>query len=359
MDATPDGRIVARPVYPDMVEAGCIAADPASPVVVREWMHDPARGWLRYVTDIRDPAMPLYQVLTARGEDITAEVLGADYSGEAYPYRRLDGSPVLPYVLYHAASTGCLFDPYTMREVVEGSLMLGVYLTFFGHILRDASWPQRYAFGVDVDGADTVDVDGNVTAARREVVTDPATLVTGQQSATSPGQPLVGQWQSSADPERVLTSIAMYERRVLTLAGVQAPDVTRMEADIRSGYSLAVSRESAREAQRVYEPQFRRGDEQALALAACLLNGATGSAYPDSPADYRVAYRSLPLSPAERSAQVAELQARVDAGLLGPVSAYMELHPGTPYTEAVERVASARTESLDIEAAIARRRGAA
>ena len=79
MDSTIDGRIVARPVFPDMVEASSFASDPSAPVVVREWIHDPARGWLRHITDIRDPGMPLYQVITSRGEDITAEVLGADY----------------------------------------------------------------------------------------------------------------------------------------------------------------------------------------------------------------------------------------------------------------------------------------
>ncbi len=351
IDATEDGRVLARPVYPDMVECRSLPSDPSRLVAVREWIHHGGR-WLAHECDIEGE--PRYTVTTQGGEDVTSKVLGADYSGGNYPYRRADGTPIVPYVIYHAAESGCLFDPYTMREVVEGSLMLGVYLTYFGHVLRSASWPQRYVIGAQVLGADAVDVDGNAQVSRREVVTDPATLVEMVPDPAFSGQPLVGQWQTSADPEKVLTSIAMYERRVLTLAGVQAPDVTRQDADIRSGYSLAVSRESAREAQRVYEPQFRRGDLQVLALAATLLNRATGSNYPEDAADYRVTYRGLPRSPGEQAAQVAELKARQDAGLLGPVSAYIELHPGTPREEAVEAVARARLESSEVSAAMSR-----
>jgi hypothetical protein len=352
IDATEDGRVVARPVYPDMVEARCDPADPSRLVSVLEWVQRDGQ-WLAHECSI-DGEVPRYTVTTRSGDAVTRQVLGQDYAGDAYPYRLEDGAPIVPYVLYHAAETGCLFDPYTMREVVEGSLMLGVYLTYFGHVLRSASWPQRYAIGAQVLGADAVDADGNVQAGRREVVTDPATLVEMVVDPAYTGQPLVGQWQTSADPEKVLTAVAMYERRVLTLAGVQAPDVTRQDADIRSGYSLAVSRESAREAQRVYEPQFRRGDCAALAMAAALLNRATGSAYPESPAAYRVTYRGLPRSPAELMAQVSEIKARVDAGLLGPVSAYIEIHPGTPREEAVDAVARARMEGAEVSAAMSR-----
>lgn len=231
--------------------------------------------------------------------------------------------------------------------------MLGVYLTFFGHVLRDASWPQRYVIGARVLGADAVDGEGNPLAGRREVVTDAATLLEMEADPNGTGQPMVGQWQASADPEKLLTSISMYERRILTLAGIQAPDVTRQDADIRSGYSLAVSREQVRTLQRVYEPQFRRGDLQLIAIAAALLNRATGSRYAESATDYRITYYGLPKSSAERLGELAEIKARTEAGLVGPVTAYIELNPGTPYDVALAAVVDARLEARTVDLAVA------
>lgn len=355
---SPAGALVVRPVFPDMVAVETAPGDPSRMVRVKEWMHEGALGWCRHVYDVRDPSAPMYAVFTAGGDDVSAQVLGATFYGEAYPFRLADGTPILPWVIYHAAQTATIFDPYTMREVVEGSLMLGVYLTFFGHVLRDASWPQRYVIGARVLGADAVDGEGNPLAGRREVVTDAATLLEMEADPNGTGQPMVGQWQASADPEKLLASISMYERRILTLAGIQAPDVTRQDADIRSGYSLAVSREQVRTLQRVYEPQFRRGDLQLIAIAAALLNRATGTRYAESATDYRITYHGLPKSSGERLGELAEIKARTEAGLVGPVTAYIELNPGTPYEVALAAVVDARLEARTVELAVASAGGA-
>lgn len=352
LEANPDGTVVARPVPADMIEAESHPSNPGVPVVIREWMHDKLFGWCRHILDISDLESPAYYVETSEGRDVSADVLGADYRGERYPYRNRGGVPFLPGVLYHAAETGCLFDPYTMREVVEGSLMLGVYLTYFGHVLRDVAWSQRYVMGVRVLGADAVDADGNAMVSRREVVTDPATLLELEPDPAFTGQPLIGQWSTPADPVALLTAISMYERRILTLAGIQSPDVTRTESDIRSGYSLAVSREAVRELQRVYEPQFRRGDLQLLSICAALVNRATGTDYDESPAGYRITYRGLPKSPGELAAETAEVKARMAAGFIGLVSGYMELNPGVPRVAAVEAVANAQLEASEVEDSI-------
>lgn len=347
------GDVVVRPVFPDMVSIDVDPREPTRPVKIKEWMYDPAHGWVRHVYDISNPDVPSYRAAKQDGSLVSVQVLGGTFDGSAYPFRKSDGTPILPFVLYHAAQSATVFDPYTMREVVEGSLMLGVYLTFFGHVLRDASWPQRYVIGARVLGAESVDTEGNVVTGRREVVTDPATLLEMEPDPNSTGQPMVGQWNASADPEKLLTSISMYERRILTLAGIQSPDVTRQDADIRSGYSLAVSREQVRTLQRVYEPQFRRGDLQLLAVSATLLNRANGTHYAEEPSAYRITYKGLPKSAGERLAELAEIKARTEAGLVGPVSAYIELNPGTPYDVALSAVVDSRLESRIVDAAVA------
>ena len=51
--------------------------------------------------------------------DITTSILGAEQSGAAYPYRWADDTPFVPYVIYHAAETGWIFDPFTQREYYQ------------------------------------------------------------------------------------------------------------------------------------------------------------------------------------------------------------------------------------------------
>jgi len=52
---------------------------------------------------------------------------------------------------------------------------------------------------------------------------------------------------------------------------------------------------------------------------------------------------------------LAEIKAHTDAGLLGPVPAYVELNPGTPYGKAFERVVAARMESAEVDAEVVAR----
>lgn len=349
--ASEAGDATYRPVFPDLVSARSVAMAPGVPVAIRESVHGEG-GWETHDLSVEGPGSPYYVVRDRDGVDVTERVLGRRYDGDAYPYRRRDGTPVLPYQLYHAAETGQLWDAWTMREVVEGSLMLGIYLTYYGHVLRHAAWSQRYLLGALPSGADVVDGEGGEGAtARADIVADPSMVMQLVPDPGSGGQPLVGQWSSPADPEAILRSIAMYERRILTLAGVSAPDVTRQEADIRSGYSLAVSRESAREAQRVYEPQFRRGDAGLLALTAAVVNSATGSALPEEPWAYRLEYRGLPRTAAELKLQAEEIAARRAAGMLGPISAYQEMHPELPRAEAVARLVQVAGEAAELAAA--------
>tara|TARA_Y100000310_G_scaffold255177_1_gene262462 strand:- start:268 stop:1470 length:1203 start_codon:yes stop_codon:yes gene_type:complete len=301
---TEGGDLVFRPVFPDMAEATSSPRRPSVPLAFAEWEQDPRFGWVRLEADVR--GRPSYTATTTDNEDVTVEVLGT----REWQYTAADDSPVLPYSLYHAAETGWLWDPYTLREVVEGALNIGLLLTFYQHIVRNASWPQRYAAGVLVKGRH---VAGDESASREEVTTDPASLLL-MGVAEDSGQPIIGQWGAAADPEVILRSVAMYERRILLLAGLHPPDVTRQQADIRSGYSLAVARESIREQQRLFAPAFRKGDLQTLRLCAVALNSAEGTSYPES--GYQIHYRGLPPSPVEDRAKREHVTELLDRGVI-------------------------------------------
>ena len=90
--------------------------------------------------------------------------------------------------------------------------------------------------------------------------------------------------------------------------------------------SLAVSRESQRDAQRAYEPVFRRSDLKLLKLVSGLRGEPTEG--------WRINYNSLPRDPAELAAELARMQGLIQSGLLDKETAYMQLHPGITQDEA-------------------------
>lgn len=319
VDLGPDGEPAFRLVPPDLVKVVASPMAPGQPLAVREWIKHPDKPdqWVRLVTD---PRTRTYAAFTPEGVDITREVLGADsFSGDAYPYV-VDGRPVLPYVAYHAAQTGSALDPFTGQEIWEGALQLGVYYSMFGHVLRQASWAQRYTVGLRPSGAD-VDESGR----RREAIADPTTVIDFQPEDEGGATGQVGQWSAPVDPERYIAAIERYERRLVESA-LSTVGVSRRDSDVRSAMSLAVSREAQREAQRAYLPVFQRSDLHLLRLVAGLRGEPTQG--------WRIHYRALPRDAAELAAEVDRMERLIAMGLLDRVSAYQQLHPGLSVEEA-------------------------
>lgn len=326
-----DGSIelVYRPVYPDLVLATPNPECPSEPIEIREarCRKDPETKrprWTWDIWDIRDPRHPEHRILDTSGNDIS-HLYGLPTGGlvgDAYPAMGADGLGVIPYGLYHAAQTGSLWNPYELSELVEGSLNCAVHWTFFGHVMRNCSWPQRYMVNV-VTGAD---LEGDVTSRRETMVTDPATVLVLQQTEDG-RQPIISQWEPGADPMVMQEATALYERRVAAYAGISPSDVQRVAGDPRSGFAIALNREAQREAQRRFEPVFRPADEHLLAISAVMVNAAIGrSIYPEK--GYRVAYQGLPPSPEEQQAERDQIRGLLEMGLLDTVTAYQRLNPG-------------------------------
>lgn len=318
-----DGRITYRPVSPDMTIAEADPSRPTTPVAYAEIRLRHIRGevvWAWDVFDVRDEANPSYTVRLAGdkgfGEDVTLEVLGATYSGEAYPYRRASGTPILPVVLYHASTYGDrLFDAYNGIELYEGSLNLSVYTSFLAHTLRDASFPQRYAIGVRIAGSDMV--DGGTRGQRVEVVSDPTTIL--MLDAAMEQQPQVGQFAAGSDVAVLEQTIGAIAFRLATDAGLAPSELQRTSGSARSGYAISLSQEGKRTAQRRYVMQFRDADERLMAVSATLVNRAFGTQYPEG--GYSVHYREIPLSPDELAARREHVLAMMEAGLMDRVEA--------------------------------------
>jgi hypothetical protein len=334
-----DGKLTYRSVTPGQVCARASYDRPDVPVEIfearlRQKGDTNEQRWTWDHLSVFPGRPPVYEVIAENGDDVSAEYIGRRYAGDAYPYRKSDGTPVLPYVLYHAQDAGCLWDSASTLELIEATYNGGVYYSMFGHVLRSAAWRQKYGIDVEVQGAGIAETDDDTGAgARKEVVADPATILmlrTIQHDGQS--QPSVGAWEEPVDPVAYITAVRTYEARGVSFAGVNAADQMRMSGDPRSGYAVSVSRDSQRQVQRRYEPVFRRADLQLIELSAAMLNRATNSAHPEE--GYRIRYEGIPLSPEERDALRRHVLEQLDKGLLTPVLAYMELHPGVSEAEA-------------------------
>jgi len=357
LDASPDGRLTARPAFADLTVCTADPDRPDLPVSVREYRQRKVEGavlWTCDHLDVTDLENPVYRVTTLRNEggqtkeeDATALILGAEMSGDAYPYRRRNGLPVLPYVKYHARKSGFrLWSPYDRMELVEGTLDAAVLHQMLMHTWRDASWPQRYTVNLEVGGAHATQTSDGRPAG--SMVTDPASLL----QLVSPAdreentQPMVGQFKPGGDIAVMERSLADFVARLAQSADVPPSDIQRMTGQAQSGAAISLTNEGKRAAQKRYAESFRDSDERLVMTAAILLNRATATGPRPTnfvEGGYRVVYREIPVSPQEREARRKEALEMLAAGLLGPVAAYRVVYPEATEEDAARAIGAPMT----------------
>lgn len=325
VDADPSsGKLCLHTVFPDLVS---VRRDRwGSLVRVEEWAPDPTSplSWVRLVHDITLDGLPSIAVYDEGGKEVSERVFGN--TAPTFP-RDASGRPIMPYVVYRAAQTGSAFDPYTDSTVVEGALTIAVLYSYWDHVLRSAAWRQRWAVNLEPTGSAPV---AGLHAQAAGVDPSSLLLLATPQEGDNAGPGSVGTFEAPTDAEALLRSIQARETRLISSA-LGAADVTRGEADVRSGYSLAVSRESQREAQRAFEPLFRRADLQLLRLCAALLGAPeTG---------WGIQYSSIPRDPQEADSELARVKTQLDLRLLDRVGAWQVLHSGASEQEAIEAIA--------------------
>ena len=331
----PTGRLTLLPVFPSDVEGEALPNDPES-IGFAKWSRpriiDGRRQWTFDCWDVRDPANPAYVVLDAQDNDITAAVIdntpAGGFLGDRYPYRYSDGTPFVPLATYHAARTGQLYDWSTGCELTEATLRIGLYYSYYGHIMRNSAWSQRYSVGVDWLGSGSSDSrDG-----RSEVVADPATVLQGIQDTEQVASPTVGAWAPPVSPSEMLSAVESYTRTVYATAGLSAADISRVSGDPRSGYALAVTRDGQREMAKKYESQFERGDLELMGMIAAMFG------LPDT--GWRIQYKSLPKSIDELLKAQSFVDAEVAAGRMSRIEAYRTLNPGVDVLDAAAELAA-------------------
>ena len=352
------GVPVFRLVYPQTVVASARPQNPSVPVRVEEARERTIDGKSVWTWDITDAEREEFRVVDVEGNDVTALVMPTDDDpGEpmAYPYVKSDGTAFLPYSMYHAQETGSLWNTYDTQGLYEGTLNLALKYTNLAHAELKASWAQRYIVGAQVAG---VGVTGSTNPTKRAaVITDPSTALMLEPTDDSI-QPQIGQWSSPADLDKMVSAITMYARGLASHLGLNAADVTRTSGDPRSGYALAVNRDSQRTLQRRFAPVFGRADVRTITIVAVLLNrwheGEGTPGWVSLPEDgWTITYRGIPLSADERRALRDDHAARRAAGTLDIVTAYMEEHPGVTNVEARQALDQIRITNAAYENAAA------
>ena len=343
-----DGKLRFRQVPAHLMHAIALPQDPDVPVAIYEYrvravrIDETKSGmiWTREVWDVSDPSEPIWRIEDEQGTDITRLVIGeSGIRGAEYPYRDADDRPILPYAFYHAQRTGKLFDPYHGSELFQGSLMVAVLWSFWGSVVRDASWPQRYAVDVHIAG---VTVDNRDSTGGPYVALNPAALL--QLQSRADGSPQIGQWAPGGDPLALGDAIRAYSADLAIAFDVSPADVSRRHSDARSGYAIEITRDGQRHAQRRYKPGFRRGDRSLLAIAASV---AKAHDIADLPLDgYDLHYPGLPLSLEERRVMAEENAALQALGLASPVQLYAKIH-GVTEAEARVQLEQIRADLAD------------
>lgn len=338
--------LLYRPIDPDACIVESVPEAPDVPAYLAELqLREDEKGkpaWCWEILDIRDLEQPEHKIMDAKmEEDWTDRILGPAPEGSINGYRYVyEGVPFLPVVMHHAERTGELWDAFYGVETVLGTMTVAVLLTFWVHGVKDGSFATVMLVNGQVRD---VEIEGANGKRRKVISTEPGSIIEVGPIDEGAGQPTAVQLQPGFDPQKLMTAITGFEQGLAEFAGVSAADLVRTGADPRSGVSLSISREGLRDAQGRMEPQLRRGDLQAAAVTAKMLNLHAGTNLPID--GISVTYPSLPLSIGERKAQTEDLTTKVDAGLMSKVDAYMALHPGITRKQATTELDRIRREN--------------
>lgn len=327
-------RPVLRSVPPDEVVASPADDDPARPVRI-EWLRRrEVAGKVIFawdVWDVSDPDAPVFFIRDADGEDITASV-DANLVG-MYPWKD-DVGAFLPWVLTHAEATSSLFDPFTLAELSDLTFDVGVLWNLYHHVMRDASWRQKFTVDLELGGNGGKTESGSVS-----VTTSPTSVANFRSTSDRAGT--VGSLDVAVDVEAFARAVLLYARSTLATLGIHPADV-ETTASAESGVAISLKRSAQRREAMRLEPQYRRSDEQLLSIVARVSNLFGSTSYPVD--GWQIVYAPPTDSVAEREAAYDFAKKQVADGLLSRADWYRLMNPSATLDEAREAIALIEAE---------------
>jgi hypothetical protein len=302
--------------------------------------------WTWDVWSIEDATAPYFRVegvetdpKTGERKNLTA-IYAPDMVGQWEWWNEGGGegrTPYLPWVLYHAVDNGRLWSWHEWTELLCAALDLALLLSFWIHIVKDASWAQKFGIGVRLRG--TANPPKGKEGASR-ISTDPSSLLMFEAAASGTSQ--VGVLEPSADPDTVIQAIRSFLSIVAMNMGLGAADIEIAQA--QSGVAIQLRYDAVRRLQKVYLPGLRRGDLELVALVAKVSNGF-GDGVPQLPLDgWQIAYPQLPLTKEEQSDRLDMREREMALGLISLVDLYLDRHPELTREDAIQKLGEIEIE---------------
>lgn len=316
--------------------------DPSTIIEVREgiMLSDGTPAW--EIWNIENPDAPFRRFETYDRKDITDVILG-DQTG-IYNERKKDGTPFIPYVMYHAEWSDKVWNAYDNAELAEASLDLAVLWTMFSSTVRDASWPQRYMINLRLDGAK---VTKEVGTRAGYVDTAPSSILV--LKPIDPNAPAsAGQFAPGGDPKALGESILTYQTVVLSNIGISPADLQHTQ-QAQSGYAIQLRRSAQRREAMKVMPNFRDGDTELLDKTAMMLNVYDGANLPEE--GWGIEYNLPSLSNADLKEELENEVKLLELGLQSKVDVFIKFNPewaNRPREQVVEHLRQIARENTEL-----------
>jgi len=323
-----------RLVTPDYVEIETSNDSPNNPVMIREALirtdpRDEQEYWFFDEWDIRDPSNPTFKICESEGgKDVTHLFI----EDETYSYIDDDGRPFLPWVLYHAEDTGRLFDCYGWNELLSGTYELALLWSYWVHIVKDASWAQKYGINVRLSGTS---LSGDGRAERASIETDPSSLLMFEGMNGEAAS--LGNFVNSTDPKLISESIIDFSSVIIDNIGLTPSDYQKTVSE--SGVAIKLKRESIRRMQKMSEVSFRKSDEELLTKVSMINNLFTENIkLPVT--GWHIEYQSLTEDNDEIKSKLELNKSLLDLGLITMVDFIQRMNPGLSREDAANKLLS-------------------
>tara|TARA_R110000822_G_scaffold41703_12_gene113496 strand:+ start:719 stop:2155 length:1437 start_codon:yes stop_codon:yes gene_type:complete len=315
-----DKEVSYRVVTPDKVVIDSLHGQPDMPGRVEELRtRDGKPTW--EIWDVRDPSEPVFKIEAIEdGERVDKTLHYAPELAGDYPYRDTDGTPILPYIMYHSKVSSQLWHWTSGSEISAGALRLCALFTHWGDGYTNAAYPQKYVIDLDTQAGHTRTIGGSAVDV---VPVDRKSIIKFQSKG--PGGGSVGSFAQAFSPLEGIEALKVYEQGLAIYAGLNPSDLQVTGA--QSGYSIVVSRAGQRRAQRLIAPSLRISDQLLLATAAKLANFYGAAGLPEDPRAYTINYRSMKPTAEEQASLSDSLAKRLDLGVISQLDAIRELYP--------------------------------
>lgn len=331
-------KVELRLVTPDYVLVETDPYSPQTPIKISEAVEREYQGEEIYTWEVWDISNPESPSLKIFSEDMKDNLTGY-FLGEA-PYLFINPvtkQPFLPYVIYHAQDTGECFDDDSWSELVHGTLEVALLWSFWIHIVKDASWAQKYGIDVDLQGLST-----KPGQERASISTDPASILMFKSKDGQSGS--LNSMQVSLDPKSVADSILQYSSAIMENLGLLGADLQK--SSTQSGVSIQIRKDAIRLWQKRFEPMFRLGDKEMLEKVSLISNLFAPEGFPILPiTGYDIKYTAIEKTQAEIQELISYNESMLRMGLKSKVDMLMELE-GITREQAVMKLEQIKKDSV-------------